>query len=215
MSSPELYLLSCTKQGRYSTGLFHVDVKKTKCDSELMLNIKNVTQAVRRSYLPSFLRLRTVTGVEFINFELHRKQLVDIRKRDDIPPESRRNEYDYTPMPADLIPPIGRNYLTHIYHHPEDADIDTLCLDRFPKRKAGRLQRSDGRPVEGWGVHFIVGYDHIKLVIVGFFCVLFSAVFGVVWSVVRKDLQGAFTISAYILALLGLGLGSLQAFDSL
>jgi hypothetical protein len=174
-----------------------------------MLKVKDIVN--QRSQLPAWLRLRTVSSINFINFELHRKQLVDIRKEDDIPPESRKDEYYYVPMPANLIPPIGRNYLMHTYHHPEDADNYTLCLDRFPKRKTGRLQHTDGRPVPGWGIHFTAGLDQTKLCFVGLFCTVCSASFGIIWSVVRNDVQGGFGVSAYMMALLVFGVGSIQA----
>ena len=55
--------------------------------------------------------------LKLINFQftLYQKQIVDVHERDQIPPESLKDEYIYTPMPADTIPPIGSNLLLHFF----------------------------------------------------------------------------------------------------
>ncbi len=63
---------------------------------------------------------------------MYKSSLV-IRAQNSMPPESRKHEYRYRPFPAELIPPVGENYLMHLFNHPEHADLEALCLHRFPK----------------------------------------------------------------------------------
>jgi hypothetical protein len=155
---------------------------------------------------------KTVASIQFVQFELHRKALVDIRKRDDIPPESRKDEYKYDPLPADLIPPVGKNFLMHIYQHPEDADRDAICLARFPERKNERLHIRSGNVTElGWGLHFEEGLHWKKIWAVGVAVTIASVIFGICWSILKHDIQGGFGVSGYTMAILTFGIGAMQA----
>jgi hypothetical protein len=122
---------------------FTAGLTNTVCDLQLFQALKG-QYAVLRRWWQRLCSFKTVTCIQFVRFELHRKALVDIRKIDDIPPPIRQNEYRYNPIPTDVIPPIGKNFLMHLYHHPEDADQDTICLSRFPKMKNQRLQIQAG-----------------------------------------------------------------------
>ncbi len=72
-------------------------------------------------------------------FELYMSSLVEIHAHGSIPPESRKDEYRYRPLPAEGIPPVGENHLMHLFNHPEDADEEVVCLEKFPKRLRERL----------------------------------------------------------------------------
>ena len=108
--------------------------------------------------------VRKLRSIRFVKVELCPSTLVDIRKTNDIPPETYKNEYRYRPVPAEVIPPIGENHLMHLYDHPEDAEETAICLDRVPKKIRERLgvcpQRGTG---PGWGIHFVEGLHWTKL----------------------------------------------------
>lgn len=147
-------------------------------------------------------------------FELHRRDLVDVRKRDDIPPFSRSDEYRYTPMPAELIPPIGKNFLMHMYSHPEDAGDDTYCLARLPKRLKEPLQLPKGFDTQlGWGIEYVEGLHWQKVFASGVVVCLLSLILGVTWSVLRQDVQGGFGVSAYMMTFLACAIGLVQTME--
>lgn len=139
--------------------------------------------------------------------------MVNIHKLDDIPLADRKDEYRYKPMPAAFIPPIGTNELVHLYDHPHEAETMATCLDKLPKKLRERLLVCPTRGTGlGWGIHFVEGW-HLTMIRLLVFVVLGlgSLVFGVCWAVLKHDLQGAFGVSAYIMAFLTLSIGSVQA----
>ncbi|KAI4220081.1 MAG: hypothetical protein L6R40_008696 [Gallowayella cf. fulva] len=87
-------------------------------------------------------------------FELHPQELVDIRKVPDMPPESRREEYLY--QTCDLIPPIGENLMTHLFHHPHEANERAITFMRSPKKRKQPLTICSqvGTSV-GWGIQLV------------------------------------------------------------
>jgi len=135
---------------------------------------------------------------------------VDIRKEDDVPPPEDI-EYRYTPAPPELIPPVGSNYLMHIFQHPECAEQEPICLSRFPKKVKEKL-RCDHGTQPGWGLEFIEGWDEKKIWIICF--IIFgvgSLMIGVLWAVFEHSIQDAFAIAAYMVAFATVSVGSMQA----
>lgn len=167
-----------------------------------------------RGKFKRILSLRTVKSIKFVQFELRRSQLVNIRKENDLPPEALREEYMYNPMPADMIPPLGENYMMHLFSHPDHADPRAKeDLDRIPKKLKDRLAicAAQGKGI-GWGVHFVEGWHLSALSLVAYVVFLIaSLIFLVCWAVLKQDVQGASGVAAYILALTTLSVGTLQA----
>lgn len=144
-------------------------------------------------------------------FELHIKDFVDVRKVPDMPPETRRDEYLY--QSCDLIPPVGEHLMAHLFHHPEDANERSITCLRAPKKRKAKLTvcPEQGTSV-GWGIHLVEGWVVSKLWLLGLLLfVLGSLVFGICWAVLRHDIQGAFGVAAYMVALIGLVIGTIQA----
>ena len=64
----------------------------------------------------------------------------------------------------------------------------------------------------GWGIHLVESWVVSRLWLLGLMLfVIGSLVFGVCWSIFRHDLQGAFSVAAYIVTLMGITVGTLQA----
>ncbi|ERF73923.1 hypothetical protein EPUS_05346 [Endocarpon pusillum Z07020] len=209
-----LFLLTCITISRFATSLLQLDLKQPLpilSDRQLLELLRTHYHRLRRNWRRRLLSFQTLTSIEFVQFELHRKSIVDIRKRDDIPPEDRRDEYQYRPIPAKVIPPVGRNYLMHIYHHPEDADSETVCLSRFPKRVRDRLELAGTDVPVGWGIEFVEGVHWNKVWFFGFAIVLVSLIMGVVWSSLKRDVQGGFGIAGFMMAFLTFMVGVVQA----
>lgn len=141
---------------------------------------------------------------------MYRSELVDVRKINDIPPPEHQ-EYKYAPAPPDVIPPVGDRHMMHLFQHPECADDEMLCLNRFPKKLKEKLKCAKGiNP--GWGLQFVEGWDLRKIWILVF--ILFgmgSLVLGVLWAVYKHSIQDAFAIAAYMLTFATLTVGVMQA----
>jgi hypothetical protein len=155
---------------------------------------------------------------------------VDIHEINDIPPEAQSHEYEYSPMPADNVPPIGPNLLMHFFLHPEESPSCAVLLTSIPKRKNDKLEpcpRRGSRCVVhdlgrskdtnvcsiGWGLDVITGVDELKLFGLGLFGTLISILFGLVWSVARQDIQGAFAVAGFLFAIFAFTIASVKALD--
>ncbi|KAG9388551.1 hypothetical protein A1F94_001443 [Pyrenophora tritici-repentis] len=74
-----------------------------------------------------------------------------------------------------------------------------------PKRNWGELSGRPDEPAEGWGFYFEEGWDFDVVVNIAFVVfMLASLLFGVLWTVLKSDIQGAFGVSSYIVTLSGL-----------
>lgn len=206
-----LFLLLCIPHRKYATKLIHMDVCTLLSDRLFFRNLKSHHRSMRGRWV-SFFSLRQLRSIRFVKFEMYPRTLVDIRKTDDIPPETHKDEYRYRPIPAEVIPPIGENHLMHLYDYPEDAEDTAICLDKVPKKLRERLgvcpQRGTGL---GWGIHFVEGLHWIKLWILGFIGLLMSIAFGIAWACVRTDVQGGFGIAACMMVGLTFTTGVVQA----
>ena len=136
---------------------------------------------------------------------------VDIRKVPDMPPETRRDEYLYEP--CGLIPPVGENFMTHWFQHPEEAWDLLYAYSRFPKKRKGELEVIPTQgPRVGWGIQIVEGWVVSRLWLLSLLVFLCgSLAFGICWTLLEHDIQGAFGVSAYIIALLTLAVGAAQA----
>ena len=161
----------------------------------------------------SVLSLKKLDSLRFVKFELHHKGLVDIHTTTEIiPPAEKKDEYRYNPIPAAVIPPVGENYMMHLYEHPEDADEEVVCLDRIPKKLRERLMVCQKqRPCLGWGVRFVEGFHWTKFCILGLCGLILCIGFGVCWSRFRNDVQGGFGVTACMMVALTFTTGIVQA----
>ena len=146
-----------------------------------------------------------------MEFQLHKSARVDIRKAPDMPPLTRRDEYLYEP--CDLIPPVGETFMTHWFHHPEEAWELPWAYSLFPKRRKGELEVNlNHAPSVGWGIYIVEGWLGSRLWLLSlslFLCG--SLAFAICWTILKHDIQGAFGVSAYVVALLTLVVGAAQA----
>lgn len=104
--------------------------------------------------------------------------------------------------------------MTHYFHHPECAnDQQPVAFLRTPKKRRDKLVICPQKGTSvGWGLQTVEGWRFGRLWLLALaFVGLGTMVFAVCWSVFGKDLQGAFAVSAYIVGLIGLGLGTVQA----
>lgn len=109
--------------------------------------------------------------------------------------------------PHDLSPPVGSNYLMHLFIHPEDYDDEFITYLRIPKRR-DRLEIGIG-----WGLELVEGFLPEK--VWGALLMLFlfgSLAFVFTWTC-RKgdDLRGALGVAGSMTGAAGLLLAWAQA----
>lgn len=217
----ESWLLTCANEGRLTPKVVHLDVNdsRVKSDKDLALTLRQHYNQLNNHWY-SWARLRGLTTIEFVQFEIHRNRFADIRATPSMPPRSASSastspgrekpqspsQYPYTFEPNDLLPPVGSTYLLHLFQHPTDYDGELITYLRSPKRRS-RLDCG-----MGWGVHLVEGFlaQKVWTVTMGVFGVG-GAVFAILWAVRKQDVQGAFGIAQWMLGIAVLLLGALQA----
>ena len=207
----DLFLLLCIPHRKHATKLVHMDVCTLQSDQLFFPKLKFHYHEMRGRWT-SFCSLKTLKSIRFVQFEMYKSELVDIRKINDIPPETKKDEYRYLPIPAEVIPPVGENHLMHLYDHPEEAEDTGVCLQKVPKKLRERLLVCPHRGTGlGWGIHFVEGLHWTKLWCLGLSGSLASIAFGAAWSVMKSDVQGGFGVTACVMVVLTFTTGILQA----
>jgi len=209
----EQWLLTCANEGRYTPKIVHLDVNagKIKSDKDLALDLRTHYEQLNRGWF-KWAKLRGLTTIEFVQFEVHRNRFADIRAAPSMPPTSSNTSskipsaHPYSFEPVDLIPPVGSTYLLHLFQHPSDYDGELITYLRSPKRRE-RLEFG-----MGWGINLVEGFLAQKV----WACIMLafgvgSGVFAIVWTVREGDIQGAFGVAGWVLTLAGLIVGGLQA----
>jgi hypothetical protein len=218
----ESWLLTCANEGRLTPKIVHLDVNegRIRSDKDLALSLReHYDQLHRRWY--NWTRLRGLTTIEFVQFEVHRNRFADIRAAPSMPPKSASSsastvahaeksdgpsQHPYTFEPNDLLPPVGSTYLLHLFKHPNDYDGELITYLRSPKRRQ-RLEFG-----MGWGVHLVEGFlaRRVWALTMGI-CGLGGAVFGILWTIKKNDVQGAFGIAQWAVGIAVLMVGGIQA----
>lgn len=154
---------------------------------------------------------RQLGSIRFVRFGMYRSELADIYKMDDIPPESRKDEYRYNPIPAEVIPPIGPNHVMHLSEHPEHAEAEGMCLDKVPKKLREKLPccQNQGSKL-GWGIYFVEGLSWLMVWILGSAGLLLSMLFGLLSSVFKDDIQVGFGVTACMMLSFTFTIGIVQ-----
>jgi hypothetical protein len=143
---------------------------------------------------------------------------VDHIKPNELPPST--DEYDFTPPPPPkMVPPISVDHMMHLFNDCPSAsasNVDKFYLKRIPKKKVEPLsfrpERTNGNT--GWGLHFVEILNTPLAVTVMFFVSLvIGLVFAIAWIVLKIDVQGAFTVSAYITSLATLAVMTWQMWE--
>ncbi len=216
----ESWLLTCANEGRLTPKIVHLDVNegRIKSDKDLALALRQHHDQLNRRWF-NWARLRGLTTIEFVQFEVHRNRFADIRATPSMPPKSATitasdveddvskspSQHPYTFESVDLLPPVGSTYLLHLFKHPNDYDGELITYLRSPKRQS-RLEFG-----MGWGIHLVEGFHAQKVWAVAMvICGLASVAFGVMWTIMRHDIQGAFGVSQWVIGLSTLFVAGLQ-----
>jgi hypothetical protein len=101
----------------------------------------------------------------------------------------------------------------HLFLHPQHAEDEPVCLDRFPKRLRERLAVCRRQSTNlGWGLQLQEGWNSRKTWAVAFtVCGLGSLLFAILWALLEKSVQDAFAVSGWILSFAVVTVGFAQA----
>ncbi|KAH7340030.1 hypothetical protein BKA66DRAFT_45634 [Pyrenochaeta sp. MPI-SDFR-AT-0127] len=216
-SDEEIFDLNLLIQrGRYANSFVPLDLRHIQSDQDVFNQMRaSRERTVNRWCWLQYFNLRALRRIQFVQFVMHKLEYVDVKKVDDIPPHDKLGEYKYvyTPTPAKYIPPVGTEYMTHLYHHPDHAENNRgVLLPLFPKKIEERLAVCKQQGMcTGWGVQFLEGWNWVRILTLAF--VLFtvgSVTFAVAWWKLEHDLQGAFGVASYISTFLALTVGLIQ-----
>lgn len=224
-----LWLLTCCAEAKLTPKVTHLslDATSVRSDKDVAMTLRGHYASLHSSLSSSLFRLRGLKSIDFVKFELHRNRFADIRAKPHMPPYPHPSALpgfdpskpdatggweqatDYSFEPGHLVPPVGSNYLMHLFKHPHDYELETITLNRMPKKVGGRLEFGNG-----WGVELVDGFLPARVwgaVLVTF--VLASLAFAVVWCTKENkgDVQGAFAVAAWVAGFAGVAFGWVQA----
>jgi hypothetical protein len=93
---------------------------------------------------------------------------------------------------------------------PGHAFLDNAWLELFPKKLKSEFRYKYQRTGIGWGIHIIEGLNPLAVVWFGVLIFLTSGVFGLLYSLVTKDVGAGFTIAAWYAGAAALSVTYLQ-----
>jgi len=207
------FLLLCIPFKSHANKLLNINTTTPPTSDVAFFRLLRQTYTKNRGQFRSLFSVRALSEIRFVHFDAFRNNLIDIRKLDCIPPETQRVNYRFKPLPDKYEPPpIGKNRMRHLYDYPDHADEVLLdCFSKVPRKLREQLSVAPGvGSSEGWGICFVEGVSWPRVCALGLAGGLASTMFGIVWTVVKDDVQGGFGVASYMLGVLVLGLGALQ-----
>ena len=115
-----------------------------------------------------------------------------------------KKTYDYRPCPQDEFEITSLDDdLLHPLLEP-GPQLDHYWLDTFPKELNEALEYRSGSPdtSTGWGIRIVDGLNWALVLWLALAVIAFSGVLGVIYSVVKKDPGGGFTMAGYLVTFL-------------
>ncbi|KAF1999665.1 hypothetical protein P154DRAFT_216672 [Amniculicola lignicola CBS 123094] len=226
------HLLLCVDEGSSRTVLYQEHLDNIHTDRQLFLFLQSKYFA--RPSARRWFTARSIKSLALTQFQLDSSNTTDVQKHDKrciawsherrvdeghvcvcLPPQWRTySEYECSPAPETqpkMLPAIGSTRLTQYLLHPECIkEKQKTILTQLPKRLGchGHLQvGEDEEEQTGWGIHIEEDWHWATVYFLCATLILLSLVFGVVWSIVKKDLPGGFAVSSYSVTLGSLLLG--------
>lgn len=155
-----------------------------------------------------------------VKVHLHAGNMVEVREHSSscaasqscccLPPDEKRELHPGAEYRCKHIikawPPVEPRFMLHMLTSPECvSDRGMSILNILPRRICGKLDEGLAEPAEGWGIYYQEGLDASMLVNVLFgIFLLGSMLFGVLWSLLKMDIQGAFGVSSYMMTANGI-----------
>ncbi|KAK6218413.1 hypothetical protein QIS74_06293 [Colletotrichum tabaci] len=166
-----------------------------------------MTGLIERDVPPGHQRIRWKNigygGARYIDIRRHQDICELTKPCNCLPPTAlvvpQGTEYRCSPIPAKFSPPVGPRLMMDYFTNPDDIPADsTLVLQQLPKRTCGRLLPQHTEIVEAWGIYYKEDWDWEKIWwLLGLAFFPPSMLFGILWGVLKHDLQSAFGIASW------------------
>lgn len=158
-------------------------------------------------------------GSRYIDVRCHEEICETGRPCVCVPPEQlvlpKGKEYDCRPIPPKLSPPIGPRLMMDFFNNPQYiAPNSTSIVQQLPKRACGKLQNEYINLTEAWGIFYKEDWNWARIwwiLALGFFPP--SLLFGVLWTVFKQDISGAFGVASWWMAGASIIVGIVGTYD--
>ncbi|CAH0050481.1 unnamed protein product [Clonostachys solani] len=195
------YLLLCLPFMRLAVKLRQDEVCRLNSDRDFFSFLRSSYEAARQR--KAWPWMRRVSTIDFTRFEVFDNNLVNIQHKPSLPTGQYLQQYNFEPLEADVIPPIGPNLMMHYFEHPDHADVIPILFKRIPKKLGEKLSACPVKKSSvGWGLHLVEGADPFKIFCFGLGAFAIALVVALAWSIIKSDVQGGFAISVFVLSLL-------------
>ncbi|KAK7213132.1 hypothetical protein V2G26_020310 [Clonostachys chloroleuca] len=212
-TSETLHLFTCIERGFHKLDFNQKVVTNIPNDQTLFESLREEHYCGYRGSWRRIISLRAIQSVHFMKFvyggpgyidpRCHEEVCEKGRPCDCIPPSRlvcpTGTEYKCSPVPARLSPPVGSRLMMDFFTDPARISKNsTFILQQLPKRTYGELRKEQGELVEAWGIYFKEGWNWSRIWwVLGLAFFPPSLLFGILWSVLRQDIQGAFGVASW------------------
>ncbi|CAI7567912.1 unnamed protein product [Penicillium discolor] len=123
-----------------------------------------------------------------------------------IPPVDRvfpqGDDYMCQPIPSKLSPPFGPRLMMELFKDPDSRKPHAdFILRQLPKKVDTELDLNEVEMMEAWGIFYREDWDWTRIwVVLGLAFFPPSLLFGVLWGIMRQDIQGAFGVASWWMA---------------
>ncbi|CAG8276302.1 unnamed protein product [Penicillium salamii] len=207
-----LLLLSCIEKRGRPVQLHQEIVTHVTDDRELFHALRRVYFS-HRSKFELFWSLRTLHSIHFMKFGYGGHGLVDARCHPElcehgkpcacIPPTARvfpqSEEYSCQPIPSKLSPPYGPRLMMDFFKDPNSRKphADSI-LQQLPKRISTELDLDEAEMMDAWGIFYREDWDWMRIwTVLGVAFFTPSVLFGILWGIMKQDIQGAFGVASW------------------
>lgn len=132
-----------------------------------------------------------------------RRRVGILQKPLSVPPkvEVDQDRWIYDPCPLDQgETPIPENVILH-YLKCNNPTSTLYWMKRVPrKRKTSILDNPMAPAALGWGIHIDEGPNYKVIFFINFVALIISGIIAVVWSLMKKDFQGAFGFASWFIS---------------
>ena len=120
----------------------------------------------------------------------------------ELPPlsEVHGRRYEYAPLHLTHCQVMPEHLFFHFFYDPIPHYNDKW-MRRFPKKLRHSIFDSTDQLPVGWGIHILESPNYHMISMALFIGLALSGLLAVLWAVLTKDVQGAFSIGGYAVAL--------------
>ncbi|KAB8207929.1 hypothetical protein BDV34DRAFT_191377 [Aspergillus parasiticus] len=207
-----LLLLACIKRHGRPVKLHQEFVTHIADDRQLFHALRQIYYN-HRQRLESFWSLRTLHSIHFMRFIYAGNSYIDVRCHGEIctpnnpcaciPPPNLvpplGTSYQCHPIPPRQSPPVGPELMMDFFNDPNGrAPGSDLVIQQLPKKMDSELTSDGIEVMTAWGIFYRESLDWKRIwVALGLAFFLPSLLYGILWGILRKDIQGAFGVAAW------------------